>query len=224
MTVSDQSIFIIESADGLLREGGLGAIFAVLTIFAFLLSARSTFVAAVSIPLSILTALVIMQVTGITLNILTLGGLAVAIGELVDDAIVDVENVFRRLKENRAAGSPKNSLLVVYEASSEVRNSIVYATIIVVLVFLQSWRSAIIPLVAVPVAIIGTFAALAICGFSINNLTLFGPVLAVGIVVDDVIVVVEAVEHHIERGLSPRAAALQAMEEVSGPVIAVGWC
>src|SRR5581483_10607946 len=92
----------------------------------------------------------------------------------------------------------------------------------VVLLFLQNWRSTIIPLVAVPVAIIGTFAAMAVFGFSLNNLTLFGLVLAIGIVVDDAIVVVEAVEHHIERGLKPRQAARQAMQEVSGPVIAVG--
>jgi hydrophobe/amphiphile efflux-1 (HAE1) family protein len=93
---------------------------------------------------------------------------------------------------------------------------------IVVLLFLQNWRSAIIPLVAVPVAIIGTFAVMAAMGFSLNNLTLFGLVLAIGIVVDDAIVVVEAVEHHIERGLSPREATLKALSQVSGPVIAVG--
>ncbi|MCC6494860.1 MAG: multidrug efflux RND transporter permease subunit, partial [Propionibacteriaceae bacterium] len=92
---------------------------------------------------------------------------------------------------------------------------------IVVLVFLQNWRSALIPLVAVPVAIIGTFGVMAVIGFSLNNLTLFGLVLAIGLVVDDAIVVVEAVEHHIENGMSPHAAAHRAMREVSGPVIAV---
>src|SRR6185369_9482396 len=92
----------------------------------------------------------------------------------------------------------------------------------VVLLFLQNWRSAIIPLVAVPVAIVGTFAVMAAMGFSLNNLTLFGLVLAIGIVVDDAIVVVEAVEHHIDNGLSPRDATLKAMQQVSGPVIAVG--
>src|SRR5262249_25261916 len=92
---------------------------------------------------------------------------------------------------------------------------------IVVLVFLQNWRSTLIPLAAVPVAVIGTFAAMAAIGFSLNNLTLFGLVLAIGIVVDDAIVVVEAVEHHIEEGLHPRQAAYQAMREVSGPVVAV---
>ena len=93
---------------------------------------------------------------------------------------------------------------------------------IVVLLFLQNWRSAIIPLIAVPVAIIGTFAVMAVLGFSLNNLTLFGLVLAIGIVVDDAIVVVEAVEHHIEGGMAPRDATIRAMEEVSGPVIAIG--
>jgi multidrug efflux pump subunit AcrB len=92
----------------------------------------------------------------------------------------------------------------------------------VVLLFLQNWRSAIIPLIAVPVAIIGTFAVMAALGFSLNNLTLFGLVLAIGIVVDDAIVVVEAVEHHIENGLAPRDATIKAMSQVSGPVIAVG--
>ena len=102
-----------------------------------------------------------------------------------------------------------------------LRDAIILVAV-VVLLFLQNWRSAIIPLVAVPVAIIGTFAVMAAFGFSLNNLTLFGLVLAIGIVVDDAIVVVEAVEHHIEHGLRPRDATIQAMEQVSGPVIAVG--
>jgi len=93
---------------------------------------------------------------------------------------------------------------------------------LVVLVFLQNWRSALIPLVAVPVGIVGTFAVMLALGFSLNNLTLFGLVLAIGIVVDDAIVVVECVEHHIERGLAPREATIKAMSEVSAPVIAVG--
>ncbi|HLJ92997.1 MAG TPA: efflux RND transporter permease subunit, partial [Gemmataceae bacterium] len=113
----------------------------------------------------------------------------------------------------------------INQSIHEVRNTLRDAVIlvaIVVLLFLQNWRSAIIPLVAVPVAIIGTFAVMAAMGFSLNNLTLFGLVLAIGIVVDDAIVVVEAVQHHIERGLSPREATLEAMRQVSGPVIAVG--
>jgi len=92
----------------------------------------------------------------------------------------------------------------------------------VVLLFLQNWRSALIPLIAVPVAIVGTFAVMALLGFSLNNLTMFGLVLAIGIVVDDAIVVVEAVEHHIDEGLAPREATLLAMQQVSGPVVAVG--
>jgi multidrug efflux pump subunit AcrB len=109
----------------------------------------------------------------------------------------------------------------IREVFKTLRDAIILVAF-VVLLFLQNWRSAIIPLVAVPVAIIGTFAAMAAFGFSLNNLTLFGLVLAIGIVVDDAIVVVEAVEHHIEQGLSPKAATRAAMDQVSGPVIAVG--
>ncbi len=112
----------------------------------------------------------------------------------------------------------------IEESIWEVVRTLIEAIIlvaIVVLVFLQNWRSALIPLVAVPVAVVGTFAAMAAIGFSLNQLTLFGLVLAIGIVVDDAIVVVEAVEHHIENGLSPRRAAHKAMDQVAGPVIAV---
>jgi multidrug efflux pump len=111
------------------------------------------------------------------------------------------------------------------ESIQEVIKTLGHAVVlvaVVVLLFLQNWRSSIIPLVAVPVAIVGTFAVMAAIGFSLNNLTLFGLVLAIGIVVDDAIVVVEAVEHHIERGLKPREATIAAMRQVSGPVIAVG--
>jgi multidrug efflux pump subunit AcrB len=113
---------------------------------------------------------------------------------------------------------------VISESITEVFRTLGLAVLlvaVVVLVFLQNWRSTVIPLTAVPVAIIGTFGAMAAIGFSINNLTLFGMVLAIGIVVDDAIVVVEAVEHHIEEGLRPREAAYRAMEQVSGPVMAV---
>lgn len=113
----------------------------------------------------------------------------------------------------------------IQESVNEVFHSLrdaVLLVAVVVLVFLQGWRAAIIPLVAVPVAVVGTFAAMLAVGFSLNTLTLFGLVLAIGIVVDDAIVVVEAVEHHIEEGLSPRDAAIRAMDEVSGPVVAVG--
>src|SRR3984893_11409516 len=93
--------------------------------------------------------------------------------------------------------------------------------IVVVYIFLQGWRATLIPLLAVPVSLIGTFAFFPLFGFSINTLSLFGLVLAIGLVVDDAIVVVEAVERHIENGLAPKAAALRAMEEISGPVIGI---
>ena len=89
------------------------------------------------------------------------------------------------------------------------------------LVFLQNWRAVLIPLIAVPVAIVGTFAVMAALGFSLNNISLFGLVLAIGIVVDDAIVVVENVERWLEHGLPPREATRKAMDEVTGPVIAV---
>jgi multidrug efflux pump len=112
----------------------------------------------------------------------------------------------------------------ITESIREVIRTLIEAIVlvaVVVLLFLQNWRSALIPLIAVPVAIVGTFAVMAAIGFSLNNLTLFGLVLAIGIVVDDAIVVVEAVEHHIEEGMTPHAAAHRAMEEVSAPVVAV---
>ena len=106
----------------------------------------------------------------------------------------------------------------------EILKTLVEALLLVVLVvyiFLQGWRATLIPLIAVPVSLIGTFIVFPLLGFSINTLSLFGLVLAIGLVVDDAIVVVEAVERHIEEGMAPRDAALKAMEEVSGPVIAV---
>jgi HAE1 family hydrophobic/amphiphilic exporter-1 len=92
---------------------------------------------------------------------------------------------------------------------------------IVVYIFLQGWRAALIPLLAVPVSLVGTFAVFPLLGFSINTLSLFGLVLAIGLVVDDAIVVVEAVQHHIEKGLAPKEATLKAMSEVAGPVVAI---
>src|SRR6185369_16760597 len=93
--------------------------------------------------------------------------------------------------------------------------------VLVVIVFLQTWRASIIPLIAVPVSVVGTFAVLYLLGFSINTLSLFGLVLAIGIVVDDAIVVVENVERNIEEGRTPLEAAHQAMTEVSGPIVAI---
>src|SRR6202007_2964600 len=106
----------------------------------------------------------------------------------------------------------------------EMIKTLVEALILVILVvylFLQSWRATLIPLLAVPVSLIGTFMFFPLLGFSINTLSLFGLVLAIGLVVDDAIVVVEAVEHHIEGGLSAKEATHKAMKEITGPVIGV---
>ena len=120
---------------------------------------------------------------------------------------------------------------IVYDPTQFVRESIdsvihtlleaVILVAIVVIVFLQTWRASVIPLLAVPVSVVGTFAVMLACGFSINTLSLFGLVLAIGIVVDDAIVVVENVERNIANGLNPHDATVQAMKEVSGPIIAI---
>jgi hydrophobic/amphiphilic exporter-1 (mainly G- bacteria), HAE1 family len=117
-----------------------------------------------------------------------------------------------------------DTTLAVTEGLKEIQHTLFEAIILVILVvyvFLQGWRATLIPLLAVPVSLVGTFVVFPMLGFSINTLSLFGLVLAIGLVVDDAIVVVEAVEHHIEHGMSPKDAAFKAMEEVSGPVIAI---
>jgi len=117
-----------------------------------------------------------------------------------------------------------DTTLAVTEGVKEIVKTLFEAmilVIIVVFIFLQSWRATLIPLIAVPVSLIGTFAVFPMLGFSINTLSLFGLVLAIGLVVDDAIVVVEAIESHIEEGLSPKDAAIKAMAQVSGPVVAI---
>jgi hydrophobic/amphiphilic exporter-1 (mainly G- bacteria), HAE1 family len=117
-----------------------------------------------------------------------------------------------------------DTTLAVSEGITEILHTLweaIVLVILVVFVFLQGWRATLIPLLAVPVSLIGTFIFFPLFGFSINTISLLALVLAIGIVVDDAIVVVEAVEHHIEHGLSPRDATFKAMSEVSGPVVAI---
>jgi HAE1 family hydrophobic/amphiphilic exporter-1 len=117
-----------------------------------------------------------------------------------------------------------DTTLAVTSGIKEIEHTIMEAMVLVIIVvflFLQSWRATLIPLLAVPVSLIGTFIVFPLLGFSINTLSLFGMVLAIGLVVDDAIVVVEAVEHHIEHGMTSRDATVKAMEEVSGPVVAI---
>ncbi|MHB0775627.1 efflux RND transporter permease subunit [Halomonas sp. WWR20] len=141
------------------------------------------------------------------------------------------DNVVAKMEELRPSLPPGVEIESIYDTTIFVRDSIksvvttlLEATLLVVLVvilFLQTWRASIIPLLAVPVSVVGTFAVLYVLGFSINTLTLFGLVLAIGIVVDDAIVVVENVERHIELGATPLEAAHLAMKEVSGPIVAI---
>ncbi len=162
--VSDLSSFIKQSQDGLLHEGGTGALFAVLTIFLFLFSLRSTLVAAASIPLSLLAALVIMQAAGISLNIMTLGGLAVAVGRVVDDAIVVLENIYR----HRALGEDK--LSAVINGPREVAGAITSATVTTVGVFLPlGFVGGLVSQFFLPFALTVTFALLAslVCALTV---------------------------------------------------------
>lgn len=129
-----------------------------------------------------------------------------------------------RFPQDLDYGVGLDTTLAITEGMREIVQTLLEAillVIIVVFLFLQNWRATLIPLLAVPVSLIGTFILFPLLGFSINTLSLFGLVLAIGLVVDDAIVVVEAVEHNIEHGLSPKDAAFKAMEEVSGPVIGI---
>lgn len=134
--VFQQKNFIVNSITNVNDALRDGAILVVIILFLFLMNFRTTFITLTAIPLSIIITAIVFKLFNISINTLTLGGLAIAIGELVDDAIVGVENTFRRLKENWESTEPRPLMKVIYEASSEVRNSIVYATIIVVLVFI----------------------------------------------------------------------------------------
>jgi HAE1 family hydrophobic/amphiphilic exporter-1 len=163
-TVSDSSSFIIESRDSLVREGGLGALFAILTIFVFLLSLRSTLVAAVSIPVSIMTALTLMLVFGVTINIMTLGGLAIAVGRVVDDAIVVLENIYR----HRSKGDPMREACI--SGTREVASAITSSTITTVAVFLPlGFVGGLVSQFFLPFALTVTFALLAslICALTV---------------------------------------------------------
>ncbi|MCA1659486.1 MAG: efflux RND transporter permease subunit, partial [Verrucomicrobiaceae bacterium] len=149
------------------------------------------------------------------------------------NAINTANAVYARMDELKQTFPPDIEFAIPYDTTLFVRSSIsdviktlleaVALVVIVVLVFLQSWRASLVPLLAIPVSLIGTFAFMKVFGFSINNLSLFGMVLAIGIVVDDAIVVVENVERWIERGMSPRDATYRAMTEVTPAVIAIAF-
>ncbi len=161
-----------------------------------------------------------------------LPSVALSIFQLPGTNALDVAAKIKKKMEQLAKNFPPGmAYSIVYDTTPFISESIaeVFKTLrdaiilvgIVVLIFLQSWRATLIPLIAVPVAIIGTFAVMALLGYSINNISLFGLVLAIGIVVDDAIVVVENVERWLHKGATPRDAARNAMKEVTGPVIAV---
>src|SRR5262245_47178761 len=137
-----QATFIETSIHNVERVLLEAAAVVALVLFVFLMKARPTFISLTAIPISILITVLVFNTFGLTINTMTLGGLAIAIGELVDDAVVDVENIFRRLRENRALASPRPVFEVIASATQEVRSGIVYATIIIVLVF--------VPLFALP--------------------------------------------------------------------------
>jgi multidrug efflux pump len=145
--------------------------------------------------------------------------------DIREQVIATMEELSEQFPEGVEYEAVYDTTIFVNDSIKSVIATLLEAVLLVVLVvtlFLQTWRASIIPLLAVPVSVIGTFGALYLLGYSINTLTLFGLVLAIGIVVDDAIVVVENVERNIEEGLKPQAAAHQAMREVSGPIIAVG--
>jgi CzcA family heavy metal efflux pump len=131
-----QADFINRAIGNVNRSLIEGGIMVTIVLFLFLWNFRTTFISLTAIPLSLVTAILVMSYFGITVNTMTLGGLAIAIGALVDDAIIDVENVFRRLKQNDHSPNPEPVIRVIFKASSEIRNSILFATLIIILVFL----------------------------------------------------------------------------------------
>jgi multidrug efflux pump len=144
--------------------------------------------------------------------------------QLADGLKRVMEQVKQRFPADLDYSTSLDTTLAVSEGIVEIEHTLVEAMVLVILVvfvFLQSWRATLIPLLTVPVSLVGAFMVFPALGFSINTLSLFGLVLAIGLVVDDAIVVVEAVQHHIEQGMSPRDATVKAMQEVSGPVIAI---
>src|SRR5580692_905066 len=159
-------------------------------------------------------------------------GAVIAVYQLPGSNAVQAAEAVRKLMADSKVRFPHDidyvtsldTTLAVTQGMKEIVLTLVIAivlVIIVVYIFLQGWRATLIPLLAVPVSLVGTFVFFPLFGFSINTLSLFGLVLAIGLVVDDAIVVVEAVERHIEEGLAPKAAALKAMEEISGPVVGI---
>ena len=132
---AERTYFIKASVGNVTEALRDGAVIVAIVLFAFLLSVRTTLISLVAIPLSLAVTALVFRWLDQSINVMTLGGLAIAIGELVDDAVVDVENILRRLKENRVLAQPRSVMAVVQQASVEVRSGIVYATVIVVLVF-----------------------------------------------------------------------------------------
>lgn len=128
--------FIETAIDGVKTDILIGSVLVIAVLFLFLFNVRTAFISATAIPLSLLAAVIVLSYFGLGVNIMILGGLAIALGEVVDDAIIDTENIFRRLRENRLISKPRPIYQVVFDASMEVRSSVVYATIIVVMVFL----------------------------------------------------------------------------------------
>ena len=134
-TTYEQREFIDHSVHNVIEALRDGAVLVVIVLFLFLFNFRTTFITLTAIPLSVLVTALVFRWLGLSINVMTLGGLAVALGELVDDAIVDVENIFRRLKQNAQSGSPQSVIKVIFNASVEVRNAIIISTVLVVIVF-----------------------------------------------------------------------------------------